>query len=264
MRRLQLFVGGSRLVQHAAQFVGPLECSQQELLALGKIGGKNVVVIHNDNCSIDSFQLGKTISGIIWNGSTIPSPPATPAAQIEAAQQSRQLFVVELHARLATGRHFKDTALKSLVPNAKPVAIPEQDLDPVAVTIDEQKQMPRQRILVEDPFREPHQPVEAELHAGGRRAEKDSQLAKVRHDLGAFQGRSVPAASTTAISAAWPTPSGSRTMPPLGNSISTGDAWSEIGRKVASLTSSDSTRRRSASSSSSAAGTPLFSCCCQR
>ena len=62
---------------------------------------------------------------------TIPSLTAAPAAQIEAAQQSRQLLVVEFHARLAAGRHFKDASLQSLVPNAKPVAIPVQDLDPV-------------------------------------------------------------------------------------------------------------------------------------
>ena len=39
---------------------------------------------------------------------------AAAADEFEAAQQSRQLFVVEFHARLATGRHFKDAALKSL------------------------------------------------------------------------------------------------------------------------------------------------------
>jgi hypothetical protein len=137
MRRLQLFVGGGCLVQHTAQFGRPLESSQPELLTLGKIGGKNVVVIHNDNRSSDSFRLGKSISGIIWNGSAIPSPPAAPASQVEAAQPSRQLLIVEFNALLAAGRHFKDAALKSLVPNAKSVAIPEQDLDPVAVTIDE-------------------------------------------------------------------------------------------------------------------------------
>jgi hypothetical protein len=69
----------------------------------------------------------------------IPSLTSAPAAQIEAAQQSRQLFIVELYARLLGGRHFKDAFLKSLVPDAKPVAIPVQDLDPVTVTIDEQK-----------------------------------------------------------------------------------------------------------------------------
>ncbi|MEX2170052.1 MAG: hypothetical protein WD851_12145, partial [Pirellulales bacterium] len=44
----------------------------------------------------------------------IPSLTAAPAAQIEAAQQSRQLFVVELHARWAAGRQFKEATLQSL------------------------------------------------------------------------------------------------------------------------------------------------------
>jgi hypothetical protein len=73
------------------------------------------------------------------DGATIPAMTTAPAAQIEAAQQSRQLFVVKLHARWAAGRQFKEATLKSLVPNAKPVAIPVQDLDPIAVAIDEQK-----------------------------------------------------------------------------------------------------------------------------
>jgi hypothetical protein len=66
MCRLQLAVRGGCLIQHTAQFGRLLECRQQELVALGKISGKSVVVIHNDNCSSDSFRLEKSVSGIIF------------------------------------------------------------------------------------------------------------------------------------------------------------------------------------------------------
>ncbi len=77
-------------------------------------------------------------------------------------------------------------AFESLVPNAKPVPIPVQDLDSVPVAIDEQKQMPRQRILVEDPLRKPHQPVETEVHAGGRQQRKTRSSEKFVTTWGAF------------------------------------------------------------------------------
>src|SRR5277367_5703421 len=86
MRRLQLFVGGGRLVQHTAQFGRPLECSQQELLALGKIGGKSVSVVHNARNPTNASRLGKSSAARIHNAATIPAPTAAAAAQIEAAQ----------------------------------------------------------------------------------------------------------------------------------------------------------------------------------
>ena len=61
MCRLQLVVRGGCLVEYATQFFRSLQSCQQELLTLGKIRGKRVVVIHNDHCSSDSFYLGKTI-----------------------------------------------------------------------------------------------------------------------------------------------------------------------------------------------------------
>ncbi len=103
--------------------VGLSKRRQQELLALGKIRGESVVVIHNDHCSIDSFRLGKTIVARIVYDAAISPLTTAPAAQIETSQQSQQLFVVEFYARWAVGWQFKDAAFESLVPNAKPVPI---------------------------------------------------------------------------------------------------------------------------------------------
>ena len=70
VRFLQLLIGDSRFIEHALQFgrlllgvdspllklCGLLESGQQELLALGKIVGKSVGVIHNAHCCNDSCQ----------------------------------------------------------------------------------------------------------------------------------------------------------------------------------------------------------------
>ena len=61
-----------------------------------------------------------------------------------------QLGRVQFDALLMVGNgwQLKRAGFQSLVPDAKPVAIPEQDLDPIAVTIQKQEQMARQRVLL--------------------------------------------------------------------------------------------------------------------
>ena len=117
MRLLQLLVRGGRLVQHAAEFghlllgidratlklCGLLESRQQELLALGKIVGKRVGVIHNADCFTDSCQSRKTTSQKTSSTDpAIPSPP-TPVSQVEAAEDLRQLRIVQFDALLFAG-----------------------------------------------------------------------------------------------------------------------------------------------------------------
>jgi hypothetical protein len=72
--------------------------------------------------------------------STIPTTPAS-RLQIDAAQQPGQLGIVQLDALLVVcGRKkLKRASLQPLVPNAKPIAIPKQDLDPIAIAIHEQE-----------------------------------------------------------------------------------------------------------------------------
>jgi hypothetical protein len=66
--------------------------------------------------------------------------------------------------------------LLPLVPNAKTVDVPEQDLEPVALPTKEQEQVARRRILVKRLLGQTHQAIEAEVHLDRRRAHKDSQL----------------------------------------------------------------------------------------
>jgi hypothetical protein len=70
-------------------------------------------------------------------------------------------------------RELKGAGLQPLIENAKSVTIPKQDLDSITTLIEEQKQVSRQGILVEDHFCLTHQVIEAVVHLCGRRAEED-------------------------------------------------------------------------------------------
>src|SRR3954447_26383646 len=131
----------------------------------------------------------------------------------------------------------------------------------IAIAVHEQEQVTIQRILSKDLLRSTQQAIEAVLHVGGCRAEKDPHVGKVGHDSGTFQGRKAPTARMTSTRTTCPTPSGRRTTPPLGNWISTGDALSVIGTKAASP---DSAFSRAAFSAVIDSGIPLRSRSAQR
>jgi hypothetical protein len=186
------------------------------------------------------------------------SPPPPSCSQIEAAEQSVQLALVQFDALLVLGNawQLKGSRLQAFVPNAEAILIPEQDLDPIAITIEEEEQMARQRILDENLFRLAHQAVEAIAHLGRRQAEKDAGVSQVVHEFGDLQGRSPPTMRMTSTKAAWPTLKGSRTTPPLGNWSSIGDALRETGKNVAGF---DSACCRAASSATRDSGMPSLS-----
>jgi hypothetical protein len=132
------------------------------------------------------------------------SPPSSTALQIEATQQIRQLGIGQFDPWLVALeiRELKRTRLQPFVEDAEPVTIPEEDLDSIATLVEEQEQMSRQGILIEDRFRLSHQVIEAVVHSHGRRAKEDPDVAVVRHDFGAFQGRNAPAARMTSTNTA--------------------------------------------------------------
>ena len=74
------------------------------------------------------------------------------------------------------GWQLKRAGFQSLVPDAKTVAIPEQDLDPIALTVQKQELMAGQRVLLERLLSQAHQAIEAVSHARGRRAQKDPEV----------------------------------------------------------------------------------------
>jgi hypothetical protein len=72
---------------------------------------------------------------------TMIPPPLTARLQIKSAKQLHQLRIIKLNAFLAVGarQQLERASLQSLIPNAKPIEIPKQNLDPVAVAIHEQE-----------------------------------------------------------------------------------------------------------------------------
>jgi hypothetical protein len=96
---------------------------------------------------------------------TVALPPAS-TPKIDATEQPDQLRILEfdtLYAVAGLG-HLKGSRFQPLIPNAKPITIPEQDLDPVATTVDEQEQVTGQWVLVKDLLGLAHQAVEAVTH----------------------------------------------------------------------------------------------------
>ena len=89
-----------------------------------------------------------------------------------------------------------------LVQNAESVPIPEQDLDPITIAIQEQEQVTGRWVLVKDLLRSTHQPIEAAIHIRRYRAQEDPYVGEVRHDFGAFQGRNAPTARMASTSTA--------------------------------------------------------------
>src|SRR6185295_11616820 len=152
----------------------------------------------------------------------------------------RQLRVIQFDALLFTGClwELECADLQPLVPDAEAVLIPEQDLDPISLAVEEQEQVARQGILVENRLRKAHQGIEAVAPLDRRHAEKDAHVGKIEvgHDLPTL-GRKAPTASMTFTSTASPTPRGSLTEPPLGNWISTGDAVRATGKNFGSANS---------------------------
>jgi hypothetical protein len=128
----------------------------------------------------ETLQGGKRIAKKTENQSThaVIPPSSASALQIEAAQQTRQLGIGQFNTLLIALalRELKRAGLQPLVENAESVTIPKQDLDAITTAVEEQEQVSRQRILIEDRFRLTHQVIEAVVHPRGRRAQEDPHV----------------------------------------------------------------------------------------
>jgi hypothetical protein len=76
-------------------------------------------------------------------------------------------------------RQLKSANFQSLVPNAKAVHIPEQNLDPISLSIKKQEQVAGQRVLVKNLLSQTHQGIEAELHPDRRQADKNAHIGEI-------------------------------------------------------------------------------------
>jgi hypothetical protein len=109
---------------------------------------------------------------------SVPPPSSATVLQIQSTEHPVELAASQFNALLAFSGYWqlKDANFKPLVPNAKTISVPKQNLDPVTLTIEEQKQVARQWVLVKHPFGQTHQSIKAEVHVDRRRTGEDSQI----------------------------------------------------------------------------------------
>jgi len=79
---------------------------------------------------------------LLSTDAAIPPPPAS-RPQVEPAQHPDQLGIVQLNAFFTLGgrQELKRASLQALVPNAESIPIPKQDLEPIALAIQEGEQV---------------------------------------------------------------------------------------------------------------------------
>lgn len=73
------------------------------------------------------------------------APSSSAVLQVQSAQESVELAAVQFDAGLVCchSGQLKNADLKPFVPNTKAVDVPEQNLDSIALTIEEQEQVAR-------------------------------------------------------------------------------------------------------------------------
>nr|WP_233903054.1 hypothetical protein [Stieleria maiorica] len=101
------------------------------------------------------------------------------ASQIDSTEQERELLRCNL-SLLRTcifadkiGWKLKRSLFESLVPNGQSISVPVQDLQPVTISIAENKQLAAQRILLNDRCDHARETIERAAHVCRLRAQKD-------------------------------------------------------------------------------------------
>jgi hypothetical protein len=133
------------------------EGCQQQTLALIQIIRQKVGVIHHAHCCTDFCQSRKSVFEKFLTNPTKASSPA-PRSQIESGQQSVQLAFIQFDTLLTTGGlgQLEGSGFQTLVKNRQTVVVPKQNLEPIALATNEQEQVARERVFVEDPLGQPH------------------------------------------------------------------------------------------------------------
>lgn len=98
-------------------------------------------------------------------------------AVVDAAQQHGQFLAADFGGLLIVRdvRHLKRALLQPPIPNRQTVAVPVQNLQLVATTIDKQKQMPAERILLEHSRHDSLQSIKSLAHVRGAGGHEDAR-----------------------------------------------------------------------------------------
>jgi len=110
-------------------------------------------------------------------GGSLPVPPLVLGfGQIDSTQQQRQLFVTQydLALRIAGWRPGEASFLQPLGTDPESASVPHDDLQPIALAVAEQEQVPAQRLTRQTIADETVQPLEPLAHVGDPGGQIDS------------------------------------------------------------------------------------------
>src|ERR1035438_7032359 len=141
--------------------------------------------------SIETIKQPSNLCGSVSLGGSLPVPPLVLGfGQIDPTQQQRKLFVTQddLALPIAGFRPGETPFLQPLGTDPEPASIPDEDLQPIALGIAEQEQVPAQRLtrqLIPD---QSVQPLEPLAHVGDSGSQIDPcGWAQSKHGLDPLQ-----------------------------------------------------------------------------
>src|SRR5271157_3716409 len=121
------------------------------------------------------MRLGALGSSHGGRGGREREPALSPGGvQVDAAQDGGQFGGGDFQAVPLGLGEAEGAAFQAFGPEGVTVAVPVEDLEPIAATIDEDEEMSGERILTDDLLGHRGQAVEGAAHVGGLRAEVDT------------------------------------------------------------------------------------------
>src|ERR1700687_1923594 len=119
--------------------------------------------------SIETIKQPGNLCGSVSLGGSLPIPPLVLGfGQIDPTQQQRKLFVTQydLALRITGLRPGETPFLQPLGTDPEAASVPDEDLQPIALAVAEQEQMPAQRVTRQSIADETVQPLEPLAHVG--------------------------------------------------------------------------------------------------
>src|SRR5260370_5927244 len=119
--------------------------------------------------SIETIKQPSNLCGSVSLGGSLPVPPLVLGfGQIDPTQQQRKLFGTadDLALPIAGFRPGETPFLQPIGTDPEPASIPDEDLQPIALGIAEQEQVPAQRLTRQSTPDQSVQPLEPLAHVG--------------------------------------------------------------------------------------------------
>ena len=141
--------------------------------------------------SIETFKQPRNLCGSVFLRGGPPVPPLVLRfGQIDPTQQQRKLFVAQddLALRITGLRPGKTPFLQPFSTDPESASVPDEDLQPIALGVAEQEQVPAQRLTRQSIAHQTVQPIEPLAHVGDPGGQIDPcSWAQSKHGLHPLQ-----------------------------------------------------------------------------